>query len=311
VEPRAARGELPACACCGEPAVVYQPVTRRYLCGTHLVRDVEERVRATIQETGQISPGDRIAVGLSGGKDSTALLVLLSRLLPAWPGASLVAVTVDEGIAGYRADTMRAAESLTERFGVEHHIVSFRELIGDDLDTLLTGRETQACTICGILRKKALADAARTAGATVIATGHNLNDEAQSVLMNAFRGDLPRLVRNTGRERSAAFLPRIKPLMAIPEKEIAAYLFIQGHFSVLPECPYTKYALRAEVRTLLSDYEFRHPGTMQHLIESKKMIERYCAGTPVMEPLHRCRECGDPCSGELCQVCRLRHSLGK
>ena len=181
VEPRAARGKSPACACCGEPAVVYQPVSRRHLCGTHLVLDVEERVRATIQETGQqISPGDRIAVGLSGGKDSTALLVILSRLLPAWPGASLVAITVDEGIAGYRADTMRAAESLTKRLGVEHRIVSFRELIGDDLDTLLTGRETQACTICGILRKKALADAAQAAGATAIATGHNLDDEAQS-----------------------------------------------------------------------------------------------------------------------------------
>jgi uncharacterized protein (TIGR00269 family) len=250
-------------------------------------------------------------VGLSGGKDSTALLVILSRLLPKWPGASLVAITVDEGIAGYRADTLRAAESLTQRLGVDHRIVTFRDLIGDDLDTLLVGRETQACTLCGILRKKALADAAQAAGATSIATGHNLDDEAQSVLMNAFRGDLPRLVRTTGTGTPTAFLPRIKPLMAIPEKEIASYLFVQDLFSVLPECPYTKYALRAEVRTLLSDYECRHPGTMQHLIESKKTIERYCAGTPVMEPLHHCRECGDPCSGDLCQVCRLRHSLGK
>jgi len=225
--------------------------------------------------------------------------------------ASLVAITVDEGIAGYRADTLRAAEILTERIGVDHRIVSFRELIGDDLDTLLIGREEQACTICGILRKKALADAARDAGATAIATGHNLDDEAQSVLMNAFRGDLPRLVRTTGTGTSEAFLPRIQPLSGIPEKEIAAYLFVQGLFSVLPECPYTKYALRAEVRTLLSDYECSHPGTMQNLMKSKKTIERYCAGTPVMEPLHRCRECGDPCSGALCQVCRLRHLLGK
>jgi len=311
VEPRAVPAGVPVCACCAEPAVVYQPVTRRHLCGTHLVRDVEERVRTTIQENGQIHAGDRVAVGLSGGKDSTALLVILSRLLATWPGASLVAITVDEGIAGYRADTMRAAESLTQRLGVDHRIVTFRDLIGDDLDTLLVGRETQACTICGILRKKALADAAQAAGATSIATGHNLDDEAQSVLMNAFRGDLPRLVRTTGTGTSEAFLPRIKPLMSIPEKEIASYLFVQDLFSVLPECPYTKYALRAEVRTLLSDYECRHPGTMQHLIESKKTIERYCAGTPVMEPLHLCRECGDPCSGDLCQVCRLRHLLEK
>ncbi|MGP8204168.1 ATP-binding protein, partial [Methanoregula sp.] len=253
--------DIPVCSCCGEPAVIYQPVSRRHLCGRHLIHDVEKRVASTINEAGQIHAGDRIAVGLSGGKDSTALLVILSRLLPAWPGTSLIAITVDEGIAGYRTDTIQAAEALTGRLGVDHRIVSFRDLVGADLDTLLAGRETQACTICGILRKKALTDAARAAGATAIATGHNLDDEAQSVLMNAFRGDLPRLVRNTGTGRSALFLPRIKPLAAVTEKEIAAYLFVQGLFSVLPECPYTRYALRAEVRSLLAGLEDRHPGT--------------------------------------------------
>ena len=187
----AAPVDVPACSCCGEPAVIYQPVSRRHLCGIHLVRDVEKRVASTINEAGQIHAGDRIAVALSGGKDSTALLVILSRLLPAWPGADLVAITVDEGIAGYRTDTIRAAEALTGRLGVDHRIVSFRDLVGADLDTLLAGRETEACTICGILRKKALTDAARTAGATAIATGHNLDDEAQSMLMNAFRGISP------------------------------------------------------------------------------------------------------------------------
>jgi len=301
---------VPTCDVCGEPAVIFQPANRRYLCGTHLVSDVEDRVRATVQENGLIRPGDRIAVGLSGGKDSTALLVILSRLLPLSPGTSLVAITVDEGIAGYRADTIRAAESLTGRLGVEHRMVSFADLVGQDLDSILVGREKEACTVCGILRKKALADAARAAGATVVATGHNLDDEAQSVLMNAFRGDLPRLLRTTDARTAAGFLPRIKPLAAVPEKEIAAYLFVQGIFCELPECPYTKYALRAEVRTLLSNYESVHPGTMENLVAGKKTIERCCAGAPVMEPLQRCRECGDPCSGDLCQVCRLRHSLG-
>ena len=268
------REKEPVCACCAEPAVVYQPFNRRHLCGTHLVRDVEERVASTIQEAGQIHAGARVAVGLSGGKDSTALLMILSRLLPAWPGAGLIAITVDEGIAGYRADTIQAAEALAARLGVDHRIVSFRDLIGDDLDTLLAGRETRACTICGILRKKALTDPARAAGATVIATGHNLDDEAQSVLMNALRGDLPRLIRNTGTGQSTAFLPRIKPLAAIPEKEIAAYLFVQGLFPVLPECPYTKYALRAEVRSMLAGLENSHPGTTLHLSRSKRTIEQ-------------------------------------
>ncbi|MEN6444399.1 MAG: TIGR00269 family protein [Methanoregula sp.] len=302
---------VPTCACCAEPAVVFQRAPDRHLCKSHFISDIETRVAATIEQNRQIRAGDRIAVALSGGKDSTALLCILSRLIPAWPGVSLVAITVDEGIAGYRHDTIRAAETLTKKFGVEHRIVSFVDLIGDDLDTILVGRETQACTVCGILRKKALMDAAKETGATKIATGHNLDDEAQSVLMNTLRGDLPRLVRDPGKDSGGCFLPRIKPLSAVNEKEIASYLFVQDLFIALPECPYTRYALRAEVRSMLSTLEYRYPGTMQHLIESKKKIERYCAGAPVMDALRRCRECGDPCSGEICQVCRLRHSLLK
>ena len=144
-----------------------------------------------------IVTGDRVAVAFSGGKDSTALLLLLSNLFPAGQDVQLVALTIDEGIAGYREATVQAAEHLARRLGIEHHCISFPELFGDSLDILLKGRETQACSICGILRRKALVVAAQRTGATKLATGHNLDDEAQSVLMNVFRGDLPRLIRNS------------------------------------------------------------------------------------------------------------------
>ncbi|MDP3563679.1 MAG: TIGR00269 family protein, partial [Methanoregula sp.] len=284
---------------------------QRHLCASHLIADVEERAARTIRERELVRPHDRIAVAFSGGKDSTALLVCLSRLLASWDDVSLVAITVDEGIAGYRDDTIRAAERVTKKFGIEHVCVSFTDLVGDNLDTLLVGRETQACTVCGILRRKALSVAAHQAGATKIATGHNLDDEAQSVLMNTLRGDLPRLVRTSDAESLDCFIPRIKPLADISETEIAAYLFVQDLFFFLPECPYTRYALRLEVRSMLSALEQKHPGTMRNLIKSKRAIEKYVDRSGISEPLRRCRECGDPCSGELCQVCSLRQSLGK
>jgi uncharacterized protein (TIGR00269 family) len=264
-----------------------------------------------IRERNLVKRHDRIAVAFSGGKDSTALLVCLSRLLPSWEEVSLVAITVDEGIAGYRDDTIRAAKEVTKKLRIEHVCVSFTDLIGDDLDTLLVGRETQACSVCGILRRKALSSAAHKAGATKITTGHNLDDEAQSVLMNTLRGDLPRLVRTSDADSSDCFLPRIKPLADISEKEIAAYLFVQDLFPFLPECPYTRYALRLEVRSMLSRMEQKHPGTMRNLIRSKRVIEKNVDLCGMSEPLRRCRQCGDPCSGELCQVCVLRQSLGK
>jgi uncharacterized protein (TIGR00269 family) len=255
-----------------------------------------------------IRNGDRIAVGLSGGKDSTALLLLLYSLLPLWENVSIVAITVDEGIAGYREETIGAAEALIREIGIEHHTISFFDLFGGTLDTFLEGREQQACTVCGILRKKALAISAGRAGATRLATGHNLDDEAQSVLMNTLRGDLSRLVRESG-EESGYFISRIKPLRNISEKEIAAYLIIRGYWKDRPECPYTRFALRAEVRGMLSGLEFQYPGTLKNLITSRKKIREHLGRGEIAGPIRHCRECGDPCSGELCQICQLLPSL--
>jgi uncharacterized protein (TIGR00269 family) len=306
--PPARPGE-PGCSACGERAVFFERHTGRHLCATHFLAGVEERVAATIRDRRLIVPGDRVAVGLSGGKDSTALLLILSRVLPPGDGIPLVAITVDEGIRGYRDDTVRSADRLARELGIEHRHVSFTGLFGDTLDTFLEGREKSSCTICGILRKKALADAAREAGATKLATGHNLDDEAQSVLMNVLRGDLPRLVRDSSAATSGRFIPRIKPLMFVAEKEIAAYLLLRGAWTELPECPYAQYALRQGARSMLATLEYRHPGTMLRLMESKKKIEETCAGRAEAGSLRPCRECGDPCSGELCQYCRLKPSL--
>jgi uncharacterized protein (TIGR00269 family) len=299
---------MPVCAWCGEQAIIRVPKPDLHLCAAHFSGFFEDRVAATIQEEGMIKPGDRIALALSGGKDSTALALVLSRLMTAWEDVNFVAITIDEGIAGYRDETVRAACDLTRTLGMEHHTITFRDLYSDELDSLLVGREREACTICGILRKKALSVAAERYGATKVATGHNLNDEAQAVLMNTLRGDLPRLMRDAALENSC-FIPRIKPLSYIPEKEIAIYLMTRNFWKILPECPYTRFALRAEVRQMLSQFEHRRTGTMRKLIETKKKIERYCAGAQVSGPVRHCQECGDPCSGDLCQVCRLRNTL--
>jgi uncharacterized protein (TIGR00269 family) len=311
LKPEEVHPDVPVCSLCTEPAVVYQRTVNLHLCGTHFTADVEQRVADTIKTRGMIVPHDRVAVALSGGKDSTALLLLLFHLLPEWEDVQLIAITIDEGISGYREETIQSAEQLTSRLGIEHHCISFSSLFGNSLDTFLKGRENQACSICGIMRKKALVVGALQARATKLATGHNLDDEAQSVLMNVFRGDLLRLVRNSSRESSGKFIPRIKPLSRISEKDIATYLMLKDAWRDLPECPYTRYAMRLEVRTMLSGLEYKHPGTMLHLLESKEKIERCCKGSVISEPLRSCRECGDPCSGNLCQVCLLRQSLDR
>jgi uncharacterized protein (TIGR00269 family) len=292
------------CSLCREPAVVRLIEPERRLCAAHFIEDVEARVLAAVRREQMVSPGDRIAVGLSGGKDSTALLLLLHHLLPTL-GASPVAVTIDEGIAGYREETLKAAESLTAELGVEHVIVTFADLFGDDLDRLLTGREGQGCTVCGVLRRRALVEAVKRTGATKLATGHNLDDEAQSVLMNVLRGDLPHLVHDTSTGQPGHFVPRIKPLSVLSEKEIVTYLLLRGYFRDLPECPYAGTALRSEVRSMLAGLEHRHPGTMLRLMQFRDGVRRSARPTELAKALSTCRICGELTSGEVCQVCRL------
>ena len=300
--------ETPRCSLCSEPAVIYQRHRDRHLCNTHFCAAIEQQVTDTITSQNLIVPGDRVAVALSGGKDSTALLYLLHRFLNSRSDISLVAITVDEGITGYREETVRSAENLVAALGVKHHTISFDELFGNNLDRILKGREAQACSVCGILRKKALVTGAERVGATKLATGHNLDDEAQSVLMNLLRGDLSRLARNSSADSSGRFIPRIKPLMYVPEKEIATYLMLKGIWTDLPECPYTRHALRREVRAMLSTLEYEYPGTMLRLMENKKIAGQAFASMLCGEPIRYCSECGDPCSGDLCQLCLLRHA---
>ncbi len=102
--------------------------------------DLEQRVAETIRSRKMILPGDRVAVALSGGKDSTALLMILCRLLPAWDDVRLTALTIDEGILGYREDTIRSAERLVGKYGLDHIRISFADLFGGSLDEILKDR---------------------------------------------------------------------------------------------------------------------------------------------------------------------------
>ncbi|WP_292489550.1 TIGR00269 family protein [Methanoculleus sp. 10] len=292
------------CSLCREPAVVRLVEPERRLCAAHFIDDVEARVLAAMTRERMVSPGDRVAVGLSGGKDSTALLLLLHRFLPAL-NASLVAVTVDEGIAGYREGTSAAARDLTSELGVEHSIVTFADLFGDDLDRLLVGREAQGCTVCGVLRRRALAEAVKQVGVTKLATGHNLDDEAQSALMNVLRGDLSRLLQDTSTGQPGHFIPRIKPLAVLSEKEIVTYLLLRGYFRDLPECPYASTALRSEVRTMLAGLEHRHPGTMLRLMQFREGVRQSARSAEPKGSPGSCRICGELSTGEVCQACRL------
>ena len=283
-----------------------------HLCQDHFVEDFETRAEKTIRENGMVRDGDRIAVAVSGGKDSAALLFLLKRMLEG-RNVEMVAVTVDEGIAGYREETIRSARELARRLGIGQEVVSFREEYGLDLDEMvqgrLTGREAAPCTFCGVFRKSALNRAARRLGATKVATGHNLDDEAQSVMMNYLKGDIERLLRFRPKREQPGLVPRIKPLRCLPEKEVALYAMINGVFIEACECPYARLSLRADVRNMMNSLESLFPGTKQSTLQVYERILEHTVGQGGQIDLASCHRCGEPCVKDLCKACELQERL--
>jgi uncharacterized protein (TIGR00269 family) len=256
-----------------------------------------------------VDKGDTIAVGLSGGKDSSVLLHILHKLFRQRPDITLIAISIDEGIKGYRQETLEYAKELAQSLGVDLIIASFKTEYGESLDEIVSkGGEKGPCSYCGALRKHILNKTAREAGATRLAVGHNLDDESQTVMMNLLRGDVERLVRMVPGCVQPGLILRSKPLRDIPEREVALYALL-NHIPVdFSECPYAYSAIRGEVRDMLNDFEVNHPGTKYAVLRSLDRLAEPLRHTFPQITLNQCLKCGEPTAGEICQSCKL---LGK
>ena len=290
------------CQRCSKNAVAYQKYSNAHLCKPHFIEDVERKIKRDIRKFKMVEKGDRIAVALSGGKDSIALLYIMHKIFQKRPDIELSAITIDEGIHGYRKHTLSHAVKLTGELGIHHTIRSFDDEFGTTLDKLIEKNEAAACTLCGVLRKNLLNKAARELGADKLATGHNLDDEAQTILMNYLRGDVDRMKRMSGAMQPGMVL-RIKPLRSIPEKEVALFGFLNNLPVSTDECPYAGGALRNEIREMLNNYEVKHPGTKYSLLGGFEAISHVLRAPDTQ--IVQCKKCGEPSSEALCKTCRL------
>ncbi|MEM3085921.1 MAG: TIGR00269 family protein [Halobacteria archaeon] len=288
------------CSRCPAPAVFFQRASGRHHCREHLLEDVERRVKRALRTAG-LRPGERVAVGLSGGKDSASALFLLRTLRPR---VGLVAITVDEGIAGYRSETLKAAEALTARLGVEHRVVRFSEAFGTTTDSAVAGGDGHPCSACGVFRRTLLNRTARESGAARLATGHNLDDEAQTILLNLLRGDSERTLRQNSSANLPGALPRLKPLRWVPEREVALYAMLRDLPVSFAECPHSGRSFRAEVRESLNSIEARHPGTKYAVVRGfEGLLTRL--RPPEGAPAVACRVCGEASARGVCEACRI------
>jgi uncharacterized protein (TIGR00269 family) len=253
----------------------------------------------------------KVAVALSGGKDSIVTTWVLDELISKRRDMELHAITVDEGIDGYRPESLRMAKDFCGKRGIPHHVVEFKELVGWTMDEAAKNDpETIPCTYCGVFRRKALNSKAKEIGADYLATGLNLDDTVQSVLMNLTRGDTEKLARMGPHTRvQKGLIRRIQPLRAIPEKEVYIFSMLKGMDIHNAECPYAERAFRGRFRDILYDLETSSPGTKHGILSTYDSIQPALQNTYEQADLNSCNDCGEPTASDVCKSCILLEKL--
>lgn len=294
------------CSKCREDSVIFLRYNGTHLCRDHFLESVRKRVYAEFHRQVELKGEERIAVAISGGKDSTLCLRMLSEIVGPMRGIGLNAIMIDEGIEGYRESGIPFVRRLCGELDVDFDIISMKKSLGITMDEIASSpREQSSCTYCGVLRRRLLNASARDIGADFLATGLNLDDTAQGIMMNIFRGDIEKLARMGPHDNiQGGLVPRLQPLRRIPEKESHLFCLLEGIEFYDGICPYANEAVRNLYREAIARIEDDCPGTRYAILSSydsiRKALQKSC---PPIE-LRQCG-CGEPSVGDKCKACQL------
>ncbi|KAL2007808.1 hypothetical protein VTN00DRAFT_7790 [Thermoascus crustaceus] len=258
--------------CQAARAVIIRPKNRHKLCKPCFLEVFETEVHETITSSALFHRGERVAIGASGGKDSTVLASVLKTLNERYNyGLELILLSIDEGIKGYRDDSLETVKRNAVQYDMPLEIVGYDELYGWTMDQVVAqvGKKGN-CTYCGVFRRQALDRGAARLGIKHVVTGHNADDVAETVMMNLLRGDLPRLSRGTSivTDSAASEIKRSKPLKYAYEKEIVLYAHHKKLDYFSTECIYSPEAFRGSARTLIKDLEKIRPSSILDIVKS-------------------------------------------
>jgi uncharacterized protein (TIGR00269 family) len=296
-----------------------------HLCDDHFSATVEKRVRRRVREDALLpsdaTPEDPVTwvIGLSGGKDSVVLTEILADTFGPDPRVELVALSIHEGIEGYRDESLDASKELTADLDIQHEVVTYEEDLGVRMDDVVEKdpENMAACAYCGVFRRDLLEGYAEELGADLLLTGHNLDDEAETALMNILEGDVKQIAKHFDaslgpmdeRAETEHFVPRAKPLRDVPEKEVALYAHLQDLPAHITECPHASEAYRGEVQEVMLGLEENHPGTRHSIMAGYEELaelaaQRYGEDSDGSD-LGECERCGSTTGRDVCRKCRL------
>jgi uncharacterized protein (TIGR00269 family) len=293
------------CDRCDNVAAYSRKYSGESLCSECFSNSILRKTAKTISKYNMIQNGELVCVAVSGGKDSLALLHVLSKMAKNH-NFRIHAITIDEGIPGYREEALDIVKDFCTMLEVEHSTYPYKKLFGLTLDESLKQNESDrlsSCSICGTFRRRAMDHAAKQIGADVIATGHNLDDTLQTFVINTLSGDTNK-IGWMDPDTSENSLRKIKPFCEIYESEIVFYAFTNDLPFQSELCPHMNEGIRTEIREFLNKLENSHSGIKNNMYRSVLKISQIMKDANYKEKT-KCANCGAECTGKICSVCKM------
>jgi len=299
------------CKKCGSKAVVNMRQHKLALCKEDYLEWVPEQAERFIKKYRMFSHADKILVAVSGGKDSLSLWEILVRLGYQADGL-YIGLGIDGGF-GYSSESHRLAARFAEERGLTLHIVDVEAEYGESIPVISEisqrGRG-KPCAVCGLTKRHVMNRIARDRGYDVLATGHNLDDEAAVLFGNTLRwsGEFlrrqgPVLAEMPGMAR------KVKPLCRFYEREMTAYALLRGIEYIYEECPFAEGSTSIYYKEVLNKLENNRPGAkLTFYLSFLEARERglFTEAGEVRQELHPCTNCGQPTTAPgLCSFCRM------
>ncbi len=280
------------------------------------IKYFEKKVRNTIRKYKLLDRKEKAAVAVSGGKDSTACIYMIKKL-----GYDVEGITINPSIGEFSKKNTENLVSFCKKNDIKLHEFSFKKEFGLTLRAILSrlkkkGKDCSSCMICGILKRYLLNKYSKKLKFDVIATGHNLDDEAQAFLMNIFRNDFTRAIRQgpvSGIVRSKKFVRRVKPLYLVSEAEVIRYTRLKKFPVKYGRCPCSNEAYRRQFIDILDKFEKKHPPVKYNIVRfHEAMAKNIIAGNSKEneQDIISCEACGEPSSQKRCKACLILDELG-
>jgi len=272
------------------------------------IREFEKKVEKTIDEYKLAERGDKIILACSGGKDSITTLYLLKEF-----GYDVEALMIDLLIGKWSDENLENTKKFCREHKIKLHIIDMRKEFGCSICYIRSGIQTKMklsnCAICGVIKRWLLNKKARELNANKIATGHNLDDEAETILMNLFAGN-PELSLGMGPKNgiitNEKFVQRIKPLYFFTNEEVRKYSEAKNFPVLYDPCPCSVNAFRRDIRQWISDLEKHDPGIKMSIVKNfLEMLPSLRKTYKTERKLKSCRVCEEPSSNDICKRCEL------